>query len=240
MKLKALYSSVAAAAVMATIVQSPLALAHPMTQQQKLGYTIGVQLGKQFKQHDVALDGASLAKGFNDVYYGKKMAMTDKQMMDTMNSFRQQAAAKAQKQQAADGQKNLAAGAKFLKANATKAGVKVTKSGLQYKIIKRGTGPVPTSSDWVKVDYEGKLLNGKVFDSSYKRGKPATFPVNGLIPGWTEALQKMHVGGTWMVYIPANLAYGKNGAPMGGIGPNEMLIFKMHLIAITKNPAAKK
>lgn len=211
-----------------------------MNDQQKLGYTIGVQLGRQFKQHQVALDSDSMRKGFDDVYSGRKLAMTDKQMQSTMNAFRAQAAAKVQKQQAAQATKNAKAGQQFLKANATKPGVKVTKSGLQYKVLQSGAGPKPVATDWVTVDYKGTLLSGKVFDSSYKRGKPATFPVSGLIPGWTEALQLMHTGATWMIYVPSKLAYGIAGAPMGGIGPNQTLIFKLHLIKIAKKPAVAK
>lgn len=213
-----------------------------MTQSQQLGYTIGVQLGKQFKQHDVTLDSASLAKGYADAYAGGKLALTEKQMLATMTSFRAQAAAKAKQQQEAASKKNLKAGNDFLKANATKAGIKVTKTGLQYKVVHAGVGPKPLATDTVTVDYEGKLLDGTVFDSSYKRGKPATFPVSGLISGWTEALTKMPVGSTWMLYIPAKLAYGPTGAPMGGIGPNEVLQFKLHLISIAKKdkPSKKK
>ena len=121
--------------------------------------------------------------------------------------------------------------AAFLAKNKQEKGVVTLDSGLQYKIIQEGTGPKPTLTDTVTVDYEGTLQNGKVFDSSYKRGQPATFPVAGVIAGWTQALQLMPVGSTWMLYIPASLAYGKQGAP-GAIGPNEMLIFKVHLISI--------
>lgn len=230
---------IAMSVTLGSIVASVPAEAAKMSSKQQLSYTIGVQLGKQFKAHGISLSSSSLARGFNDAYKGRKLKMSDKAMMNTMNAFRQQAAAKAQKKMAQESLKNLNAGQKFLKANATRPGIKVTKTGLQYKVIQAGKGAMPKATDWVKVDYEGKLLNGKVFDSSYKRGKPAVFPVNGLIPGWTEALEKMHVGAIWNIYIPANLAYGKAGAPMGGIGPNEMLQFKLHLIAITKKPGTK-
>lgn len=124
-------------------------------------------------------------------------------------------------------------GSAFLEKNKNEPGVKTTADGLQYKVLVAGNGPKPTADDVVVVHYEGKLLNGKEFDSSYKRGEPATFPVSGLIKGWTEALQLMPVGSTWQLFIPANLAYGEQGAPPD-IGPNETLVFKVQLISIKK------
>lgn len=129
---------------------------------------------------------------------------------------------------------NKAAGEKFLLANKTKPGVIQLADGLQYKIITDGSGNKPGPTDVVTVDYEGKLIDGTVFDSSYKRGQPASFPVNGVIPGWTEALQLMNKGSTWELYIPASLAYGDQGVPPQ-IGPGAMLIFKVHLIDIQKS-----
>ncbi len=128
-------------------------------------------------------------------------------------------------------EKNLAAGDAFLEKNKTKPGVVTLADGLQYKVITKGTGPKPTSNDVVTVHYAGTLINGKEFDSSYKRGEPISFPVTGVIPGWVEALQLMPVGSTWELYIPANLAYGEQGAPPA-IGPNETLIFKVNLISV--------
>lgn len=125
------------------------------------------------------------------------------------------------------------AGDAFLAANKAKPGVVTTSSGLQYKVLTPGNGQKPTATDVVTVDYAGTLINGKEFDSSYKRGEPATFPVNGVIPGWTEALQLMNKGSTWELYIPASLAYGDQGAPPV-IGPNETLVFKVHLIDVKK------
>lgn len=129
---------------------------------------------------------------------------------------------------------NLTAGDAFLKNNKTQPNVVTLPDGLQYTVIKKGTGPIPSDTDTVTVNYEGKLINGTEFDSSYKRGQPATFPVNGVIPGWTEALKLMPAGSTWMLYIPATLAYGENGAPPA-IGPNETLIFKVELISVNKS-----
>ena len=128
-------------------------------------------------------------------------------------------------------QSNLSAGEAFLNANKSKPGVVALTDGLQYKVLTEGTGPKPAATDTVTVDYAGKLINGTEFDSSYKRGEPTSFPVNAVIPGWVEALQLMKVGSTWELYIPASLAYGNNGAPPS-IGPNETLIFKVHLISI--------
>lgn len=122
-------------------------------------------------------------------------------------------------------------GEAFMQTNKNKKGVVTLPSGLQYEVVTQGTGKKPGKSDVVTVDYEGKLINGQVFDSSYKRGQPASFPVGGVIPGWTEALQLMNEGSTWMLYIPATLAYGEAGAG-GLIGPNEALIFKVHLISV--------
>ncbi len=128
---------------------------------------------------------------------------------------------------------NLAAGQAFLAANANKPGVITLPDGLQYKVLTEGTGARPTGSDVVTVNYSGSLINGTEFDSSYKRGQPTSFPVNAVIPGWTEALQLMKTGSTWMLYIPASLAYGEQGAPPA-IGPNETLIFKVDLLSITR------
>lgn len=138
-----------------------------------------------------------------------------------------------------DGASNQKEGTAFLTDNAKKTGVVSLQDGLQYKILTDGTGPQPTDSDVVKVDYEGTLVNGTVFDSSYKRGEAATFPVNAVIPGWTEALKLMKVGSTWMLYIPSTLAYGSEGASPA-IGPNETLIFKVHLIGIEKGVTAQQ
>lgn len=128
---------------------------------------------------------------------------------------------------------NQSKGETFLTDNKSKPGVVALPSGLQYKVIKQGTGETPSANDTVTVNYAGKLINGKEFDSSYKRGQPATFPVNGVIPGWTEALQLMKVGSVWELYIPANLAYGSHGAG-SDIGPNETLIFKVELLGVKK------
>ncbi len=141
--------------------------------------------------------------------------------------------------QMAQAQKNLVAGEKFLTENKAKQGVVTLKDGLQYKIIKAGVGPKPSSTDTVTVNYEGKLINGQIFDSSFQRGRPATFPVSGVIKGWTQALQLMKQGATWELFIPAKLAYGVRGAG-GVIGPNETLIFKVNLISVQNKNTQKQ
>lgn len=138
-----------------------------------------------------------------------------------------------QMQRSAPGETQMSEGQSFLEKNKLKPGVITLPDGLQYKILKEGQGERPTDNDLVTVDYSGTLINGTEFDSSYKRGQPATFPVNGVIPGWTEALKLMKVGSTWKLYIPAALAYGEHGAPPA-IGPNQTLIFKVHLISINR------
>jgi FKBP-type peptidyl-prolyl cis-trans isomerase FklB len=132
-----------------------------------------------------------------------------------------------------DSDKNKSAGQAFLSANKTKPGVKTTADGLQYKVITQGTGATPSDTDVVSVNYSGKLLDGTEFDSSYKRGEPASFPVNGVIPGWTEALKLMKEGSVYELYIPAELAYGTNGSPPS-IGPDETLVFKVELLKILR------
>jgi FKBP-type peptidyl-prolyl cis-trans isomerase FklB len=148
---------------------------------------------------------------------------------------------KQQAKAAAEGDANKKEGDAFLAANKTKEGVVTLPSGLQYKILKEGNGPKPTASDSVVCNYKGTLINGTEFDSSYKRGEPATFPVTGVIKGWTEALQLMPVGSKWQLFIPPDLAYGPRGTPGGPIGPNATLIFEVELISIKdKNPPPDK
>ena len=204
-----------------------------ITQQDKLSYVMGLETGKAFHTQNIKVDSALFSEGLQDGLLNQKAKMTDAAIKQTLQSFQNQARAKMMAQFKQLAKTNAQAGKDFLAKNKEKSGVKTTSNGLQYKVITAGTGPKPTAKDTVTVDYEGKLINGKVFDSSYKRGNPATFPVKGVIPGWTEALQMMPEGSTWDLYIPAKLAYGKQGA-MGAIGPNETLIFKVHLIKIKR------
>jgi len=204
------------------------------TQQDKLSYAMGAETGKAFKMHNIAVNVNAYMAGLQDASQGKKLQMSDQQIQTVLTQFQKKAIKKMQSKLTEEGMKNQQLGAAFLATNKTKPGVVTTPSGLQYKIVKQGHGPKPSKNAIVTVDYEGKLINGQVFDSSYKRGRPATFPVTGVIQGWQEALQMMHRGATWMVYIPPKLAYGAQGVP-GGIGPNETLIFKVHLISIKGN-----
>ena len=201
------------------------------TQQDKLSYAMGVETGKAFRAQHIDVSPSLFAKGLEDALKNNKTLLTDKEIKSTLVEFQKQAFAKMQEKVEALSAKNALSSKEFLEKNKKEKGVKVTPSGLEYKVVQSGSGARPSKSDHVTVDYEGRLINGKVFDSSYKRGKPADFPVNAVIPGWTEALQMMSEGSVWELYIPPELAYGKNGAP-GTIGPNQALIFKVHLIKI--------
>jgi FKBP-type peptidyl-prolyl cis-trans isomerase FklB len=198
---------------------------------QKTSYAIGVNIGSGLKAQELDLDAKALAAGITDTLGGKP-AMTQDEVRATLQQFQREMMAKMQAQEKVDAEKNLKAGTAFLAENAKKDGVKITASGLQYKILKAGDGPVPKGTDTVKVNYKGTLIDGTVFDSSYDRGEPVTFPVNGVIPGWTEALQMMKVGSKWQLFVPANLAYGEQSPPK--IGPNSTLIFEVELLDIEK------
>lgn len=199
---------------------------------QKTSYAIGVNIGSNLKEQDLGLDAKALSAGITDALNGKP-AMTQQEIQATLQQFQQEMMAKMQAQDKVDAEKNIKAGEAFLAENGKKDGVKTTASGLQYKILKEGDGPMPKATDTVKVNYKGTLIDGTVFDSSYDRGEPVTFPVNGVIPGWTEALQLMKVGSKWQLFIPAKLAYGEH-SPSPKIGPNSTLIFEVELLDIEK------
>jgi FKBP-type peptidyl-prolyl cis-trans isomerase FklB len=205
----------------------------------RASYTIGVDMGKSLKAQNLQLNIDMLARGIKDGLAGSPLLMTDDEMRQTLLTLQKQIIAKQQADMKVLGDKNLQAGQKFLDDNKTKPGVKVTANGLQYKVIDDGKGKMPASSDVVTVDYEGKLINGQVFDSTYQRGKPATFQLSQVIEGWQQALQMMKAGATWELYIPPKLAYGDKG--LGGpIGPNETLVFKVHLISVGAPAATDK
>lgn len=193
------------------------------TQKDKLSYAIGVDVGNSLKKNSIDVDMNVLMQGMKDAVSGKPQ-MTDQQIKETMIAY--------QKEQA---EKNKTAGDAFLAESKKKPGVVTLPSGLQYKILKKGTGKSPKATDTVTVNYRGTLIDGTEFDSSYKRGQPATFPVKGVIPGWIEALQLMKEGAKWELFIPADLAYGASGRP--GIPPNSTLIFEVELISV--NPPSK-
>lgn len=202
------------------------------SEKEKISYSIGMDIGNNMKKQSIDIDPDTLAKGLKDSFSGGKTLLTEEEARETLNAFRNQMMAKQQEQVKAAGEKNKKEGEAFLAANKKKEGVKTTPSGLQYKIVKDGTGKTPKATDTVTVNYRGKLIDGTEFDSSYKRGQPATFPVNGVIKGWTEALQMMKEGAQWELFIPSDLAYGERGAPGGSIGPNSVLIFDVELISI--------
>jgi FKBP-type peptidyl-prolyl cis-trans isomerase len=196
----------------------------------KVSYSIGLDIGKQMKAGSVDIDPDVLAQGLRDALAGKSL-LSDQQLQEVQAEFRKQLVAKQAQQ--ADARKKE--GEAFLAQNAKKPGVKTLKSGLQYEVLKEGAGATPKATDTVTAHYEGRLINGEVFDSSYKRGAPADFPVNGVIPGWTEALQLMKVGSKWRIFVPTQLGYGANPRPGGIIKPNDALIFDIELLN-TKPP----
>jgi|TARA_R110002074_G_scaffold170005_4_gene332155 FKBP-type peptidyl-prolyl cis-trans isomerase FklB len=197
------------------------------TEKEKLSYTMGQQIGEGIKQDKLDVDTETLTLGLTHSLNGEKSLLDNDEMRAVIEGFQKkmQAQVESAKQGSAD------IGIKFLAENASNEGVLVLESGMQYIVINEGTGEKPAATDTVDVHYEGSLINGTIFDSSIKRGEPATFPVNGVIQGWQEALQLMNVGSKWKVFIPSELAYGENGAG-GAIGPNETLIFEMELLAI--------
>jgi FKBP-type peptidyl-prolyl cis-trans isomerase FklB len=196
----------------------------------KSSYAIGLDIGGSFKKGEVDVDAKALAAGINDSLTGKP-AMTEDEMKATLAAFRQEMMAKMQAKQAAVGDTNIKAGEAFLAANGKKEGVKTTATGLQYKVMSAGKGKMPKATDTVKVHYHGTLIDGTVFDSSVQRGEPIEFPLNGVIPGWTEGVQLMKEGDKFQFVIPAKLAYGERGAGEK-IGPNATLIFEVELIAV--------
>ncbi len=200
---------------------------------QRVSYSIGADIGKNFKRSEIEVDVKALSAGMADALTGKT-ALTEEEMKDTLQKFQTEMMAKMQGKQKESGDKNLKAGEDFLAANAKKEGVKVLPSGLQYKVIKSGTGKSPKATDTVKTHYHGTLIDGTVFDSSVERKEPVSFPVNRVIPGWTEALQLMKEGDKWTLFVPAKLAYGERGAGQK-IGPNSALVFEVALLSIEKS-----
>jgi FKBP-type peptidyl-prolyl cis-trans isomerase FklB len=211
------------------------------TTKQKASYAIGMNWGTGLHRQGVDVDSAALVQGMKDALAGGKTLLTEEEARAALQQLQSEMQAKQQAKAAQEGEGNKKEGDTFLAANKTKEGVVTLPSGLQYKILTPGTGPKPTAADSVVCNYKGTLINGTEFDSSYKRGEPATFPVTGVIKGWTEALQLMPVGSKWQLVIPSDLAYGPRGTPGGPIGPNATLIFEVELMSIKdKNPAPDK
>lgn len=200
------------------------------TQKQKNSYALGVNMAQQLHQQVTDVDPAMVARGVRDQLSGAKSLMTEDEMKATLQQLKGELVKEYQAKEQAQKVANRKAGESFLTANKAKTGVTTLADGLQYKVLKEGSGPKPTANDTVTVNYRGTLIDGKEFDSSYKRGQPATFPVGGVIKGWTEALQLMPVGSKWELYIPADLAYGDQGRP--GIEPGDTLVFEVELLSI--------
>jgi len=201
------------------------------TDKEKQSYAMGMSLGIGLHKQGMALDPALVARGLRDAQTGAKPAMTEEEMNTAVQDFRREVGQKMQATVQSQGAANRRAGEEFLQANKDKPGVITLPDGLQYKILKEGDGPKPTASDTVTCNYRGTLINGTEFDSSYKRGQPASFPVGGVIKGWTEALELMPVGSKWELYIPSDLAYGDRGAGQD-IAPGDTLIFEIDLLGI--------
>ncbi len=199
----------------------------------KLSYSIGSDLGKNFKRQGIEINASIMARGIQDGMSGGALLLTEQQMKDVLNKFQKDLMAKRTAEFNKKAEENKTKGEAFLSQNKAKAGVVTLADGLQYKIITAGTGAKPAKEDTVTVEYTGRLIGGEVFDSTEKTGKPATFKLSQVIPGWTEALQLMPAGSTWEVYVPANLAYGQRSVG-GPIGPNETLVFNIHLISVKK------
>src|SRR5213592_642190 len=200
-------------------------------QKDKVSYSIGMNIGFNLSKQKVDINPDILAAGIKDAIAGKPQ-LTQEQVKEVMAQFEKDM---EQKQKEA-GEKNKTEGAKFLEENKKKAGVKTTASGLEYKVLKEGNGAQPKATDTVTVNYRGTLINGTEFDSSYKRGQPATFPVNGVIKGWTEALQLMKVGSKYQLFIPSNLAYGERSVSPD-LAANSTLIFEVELMDAKPAPA---
>ena len=211
------------------------------TPKDKQSYAIGINVGKglsqNLKQAGVDIDPAILVRAIKDVLAGDKQSMTDQEAQDTLKALQADMRKEQQVKQEQLAESNKKEGDEFLSANKAKEGITTLPDGLQYKVLQEGTGPKPTAADSVTVNYRGTLLNGTEFDSSYKRGQPATFNVGGIIKGWTEALQLMPVGSKWQLFIPSELAYGPRGAGRD-IGPNATLVFEVELLSIQPKPAA--
>jgi FKBP-type peptidyl-prolyl cis-trans isomerase FklB len=205
------------------------------TQKEKASYALGMKIGGDLRKQGVntAVDPALAARGFKDALAGNKLQLTDDEMRTVLMQLQSEVRDKQQAKSHEEGAAARKQGQDFLAANKSKEGILTLPSGLQYKILKEGVGPKPTANDTVSCNYRGTLLNGKEFDSSYKSGKPepVSFPVSGVIKGWTEALQLMPVGSKWQLFIPADMAYGDRGAG-SDIGPGETLIFEVELLSI--------
>ncbi|WP_115375411.1 FKBP-type peptidyl-prolyl cis-trans isomerase [Adhaeribacter pallidiroseus] len=198
---------------------------------EKVSYIIGRDMAANFQKQGLAIDPEIFLLGFKEATAGQKSQLSPDEAQSAMMELQQLMASRQNAGDGRQGEINQQEGAAFLAENKNKAGVVALPSGLQYQVLNEGSGKSPSKNDSVTTHYHGTLLDGTVFDSSYERGEPATFPVNGVIAGWTEALQKMKEGDKWRLFIPSNLAYGTRGAG-GDIGPNAALIFDVELLSV--------
>lgn len=211
---------------------APAAAPSAPASKENISYFLGFDFGSNLAASSIGeqdVDTKELLSGFIDALSKKKQRLSDAEMQSAFNTLKELVQAKV----LAEAKANLDRAAKYMAENKTKDGVQSTKSGLQYQVVKTGTGAQPTAADTVSVHYEGKKIDGEVFDSSIQRGQPAQFRVSQVVPGFSEALQRMKVGDKWIVTIPPDLGYGENGAP-GSIAPNEVLIFQLELLDVVK------
>ncbi len=201
------------------------------TERDRVSYTIGMDIGNNLKGQSIDVDPDIFSRGLKDALTGSLPLLTEKEIQETMTNFKKEMQVKQASRMKEVGGKKKQEGEAFLAKNGKKEGVTTLTSGLQYKVIKEGDGKSPKSTDTVSVHYRGTLINGNEFDSSFKRGQPASFQVGGVIKGWTEALLLMKTGAKWKLFIPSDLAYGERGAGRS-IGPNETLIFEVELLEI--------
>jgi FKBP-type peptidyl-prolyl cis-trans isomerase FklB len=228
-------TSTGAAKTGTTAAKKPAAAATPFTlktQKDKASYAIGVNIGRSMKKDDIDVDPEVIARGLKDAFADKKLLLTDEEAQAALTQLKNDVQKHQQATFQAAVEKNKQEGDAFLAANKAKPGVVTLPSGLQYKVLQEGTGPKPAATDTVMCNYKGTLVDGTEFDSSYKRGQAATFPVSQVIKGWTEALQLMPVGSKWEIFVPPSLGYGERGTNGGPIGPNATLIFEVELMSI--------
>ncbi len=209
------------------------------TEKDKFSYGLGMSLGMNIVKQGADFDPAIFSRGLKDAIAGGKTLLTEEDARAAITAMQEQIRGKQLEKAKLEGEANKKEGADFLAANKAKEGVVTLPSGLQYKVLTEGTGPKPTAADTVVCNYRGAFINGKEFDSSFRRGEPATFPVSGVIKGWTEALQLMPAGSKWQLFIPSDLAYGERGMPPD-IGPAATLIFEVELVGIQPKEQPKE
>lgn len=238
MNTKALVLTISAGLLLAApALRAEVATSTNAISREKTSYAIGMYYGAGLKRQGIELNDINsdeLVRALKASLTGETLTLSEPEMRETLNKFQQELNGRQQEKRRVAGEKNKAEGPKFLEENKSKPGVVVLPSGLQYKVLTDGSGDSPKTEDIVSVNYRGTLIDGTEFDSSYKRGQPAKYRVTGVIPGWTEALQKMKPGSKWQLFVPSNLAYGENGNQ--NIAPNATLLFDLELISVEAPP----